>query len=231
MTSLARGRAVAVFDVCGTLVKEDTTLGFLRFYFSQRGGRAQELILWAISERRSPLNLALRIIERFTRLHIAKRLALTLLKGQRKTELEHVARDYVQHLLRTGVVKPIIDEFELRRLDGARVILASASICVVISALADLLEVEYVSSQLAFEQGRCAGRLATDISGRKPEILNAFLGMGPETGYAYGYSDNFDDLELLRKCEYRTVVLRREFDRRRWTLTPARYVEAWSADV
>ncbi|MES2941755.1 MAG: haloacid dehalogenase-like hydrolase [Pseudomonadota bacterium] len=207
---------VYVVDVCGTLVRDDTTLGLLHHHFARDGNRRFRYMLFcAMTARRSPLRLTFAVLEKLTGHHLLKHAAVWLLAGDQVNSLDQSAAEYAARLLayrRVGSVWPLLDG----PVQAHRVILASASVEPVVAALASTMGVRHVASRLGQEAGILTGRYVNDLTGRKEQALIEKYGRDVLAGQVCAISDNFSDRPLLEKATQAYVVLHRESHRQRW---------------
>ena len=96
---------------------------------------------------------------------------------------------------------------------GDRVILASSSLDIVIAAIARDLGVDWVASELGFNDEKCTGALVNDLTGRKPAAISALT---PPGASLHVYSDNRSDKALLRMADQCTIILPEGSGSRRW---------------
>jgi phosphoserine phosphatase len=234
MNSLSEGQPTAeatvhIFDVCGTLFVEDTTVGLLLWHFGRRRALARVVAVWLLFSRRSPFHLVLRVVEFLARRHLAKHIAISLLAGEPIAELEASAQQYAGHLLETKTIAPVFDRLLTQR-SRSRVILASASLEPLVSALCQRLDIQGVGSPLGHSCGLLTGKISKDLTGRKIDALVEAFGNDLFTSQACGYSDNLSDRDLLVKCAYRVVILHRPRDRARWDLKEAHYLRLFARE-
>ncbi|QGM22375.1 hypothetical protein GJ672_08985 [Spiribacter sp. 2438] len=216
---------VYVVDVCGTLVRDDTTLGLLRHHFDS--DRARPLRSWlfkAVSTRRSPFWVAFAIAEKMTGRHLLKHFAVRLLAGDRLQAVEQSAREYAEALLLERRVPTVWLLLE-KPLSGGRVILASASLEPVVSALATSTGVGYVASKLQHRAGVLTGRYENDLTGQKREALVEKYGEDLLSGQVCVLTDNLTDRSLVQEAAYSYVVLHDPAHRERWDGVNATFVE------
>jgi phosphoserine phosphatase len=218
-------RGVYIFDVCGTLFYDDTTVGLLRWHF-QRTGRAWPLrLLTLLFNGLSPGNFVIKVIERLTGCHFAKHLAIGLLRNETVCSLQTSAEQYVDHLLRERTVAPVFELFQRQAAAGSTTILASASVEPVIAELGRRFGSQHVCSRLEHRRGRYTGRLQTDLTGRKVAALSE-LPWEIRSQETHCFTDNLTDVELLQLCRHRYVVLHGPNHRRRWSLDNVTFVSA-----
>ena len=207
---------VYVVDVCGTLVRDDTTIGLLRHHFGRDGDRRiRDMLLRAMTARHSPLRLAFAVLEKLTGQHLLKHAAVRLLAGDRVEALNQSAAEYAARLLaqrRVASVRLLLDA----PVEARQIILASASLEPVVAALASAMGVRHVASELGQQYGILTGRYVNDLTGRKEQALIEKYGRDVLAGQVCAISDNFSDRSLLEKAARAYVVLHSESHRQRW---------------
>lgn len=213
-----------ITDVCGTLVYDDTTLGLLRVHFSQQPERQWRLpVLRALTAHRSPFRLGVAVIERLTGKHVLKQLLVRMMKDDTVSSLESNAEIYAQWLLDNrkvpavwSVIKPAIKD--------KHIILASASLQPIVSALAKQLGVRFVASELESSDGVLTGRYKSDLTGSKSQALSDLIGHDLSSSFYDAISDNITDRELLSGAKRAYVVLHKASHRERWAGLTATYI-------
>ncbi|MGJ7457444.1 haloacid dehalogenase-like hydrolase [Halomonas sp. RA08-2] len=210
------GADVYIVDVCGTLVRDDTTLGLLSYHFGR--DRARPLRRWvfnSVSTRWSPLWFAFAVAERLTGRHLLKHFVLRLLSGDRLENLESNAREYAQHLLSNRCVPTVWTLLE-QPLSSGRVLLASASLEPVVSALAVSTGAGYVASTLEHREGVLTGRYEVDLTGKKSQALVDKYGSEVFLGKVCVFTDNYTDRSLVEDAESCYIILHDPAHRKRW---------------
>jgi phosphoserine phosphatase len=215
---------VYLFDVCGTLFRDDTTLGFLNFVV--RNHKSRSLWLSIVSSRRSPVRWGLALAEKLTGRAWIRDCSLLVLRGYSRAQVDRWAREYVAHLLEARREAKPFALFE-KALGEFEVVLASASLEPVVGALAEKFSVSFVASSLAWSADRCQGYLQQDLSGTKEQAILSKLGSNYVGEGCHCVSDNFSDRSLLEKCQGRTVVLRRPSHRNFWNSLEAEFIEVF----
>ena len=145
-------QVIVAVDLDGTLTDRDCFTRFLRFEL----GLAR--LFWCVVRSLRPLALSLLRGSR----NEAKAVLSSWLQGRSQFELESSARRFAQthisHWLREDVSEPI----EALRLEGARVVIVSASYDLYVSEVGEMIGAEAaLATQLEFVDGWCTGRLAT----------------------------------------------------------------------
>lgn len=200
-----------IVDVCGTLVRDDTTLGLLDWHFS----RERRWRLWGLrllTARWSPLRLCVAVLERLTRRHLLKHFLVRGLRGSSLAGLEASAEGYAEWVLthrRNHEVSALLDR------EPGLLVLASASLEPVIMALAKRLDARYVGSSLEVLDGRYTGRYSRDLTGQKLPAIEALLGP-VELAECLVVTDNLSDRSLIAQAGRAFVVVHKRRHRKHW---------------
>ncbi len=214
---------LVVFDVCDTLYDSNTTADFVRFAGDVRENPWPRAAHLAATRRVSPIFWAGAALYATTGLDLGRAVLLAGLRGIARDELRRLADRFVADVLAERRIAETHRRLRAARRRGDEVVLASTSIDPVVDAVGDALEVEAISSQLAYDgAGRCLGRLAVDRTGRKLAALSERLDAGIELTVV---TDNATDRELLEAADRPVVVLRRAHDRLKWGNLEAEYLE------
>lgn len=214
-----------IVDVCGTLVRDDTTIGLLRWHFARH--RPWRLwVLNSLTARWSPLRLLVAVMEKVTGRHLLKHGLVRLLKGDAIAELESSADDYADWLLSSRRVEHVTTLLEGSKARAESLVLASASLEPVVAALASRLGARFVASSLSTAKGRHLGRYARDLTGQKLAALDELLPADWKKHAVIGISDNLTDRSLLQTVQKPYVVLHSHGHRARWGDIRAEYLSA-----
>ena len=214
-----------IVDVCGTLVKDDTTIGLLRWHFA-RHRRWRLLLLSSVTARWSPLRLLVAVMEKVTGRHLLKHGLVRLLKGDAIAEVEQSAAGYADWLLSSRRVEHVTALLEGSKARVEGLVLASASLEPVIAALASRLGARFVASSLSTANGWHLGRYARDLTGQKIAALDELLPADWKKHAVIGISDNLTDRTLLQTVQKPYVVLHSHGHRARWGDIRAEYLSA-----
>lgn len=164
-------------DLCGTLIAENTTNGFI--------DRWLELSAW----RRRVRSLSGR-----------KRIVSVIaLRGLPRQYLKEEAAKYVRDRLANHCNPLVLEAVRSAQSHGSAVYLATASLDCIANAVREQLRLDgVVTARLGYDRhDRCTGFFALDITGRKLRHLRRLL--SEETlRRATVYTDNREDLDLLR---------------------------------
>jgi len=201
-------RSVAIFDICGTLYRSNTTFDFLDFYWRERGATWHRHFVRAL--RSPPGKATHRILSWVMHKDIFRALAVRTLAGQAAVDVEVMARRFVREFLAERRHQEVFALMDSERKAGAKIVLMSSSIHPVVRAVATALDVDrYFCSHLAEVEGRLLGYFSSDIRGKKHDVF--------EKNYVYEdeflfVTDNKEDLPLLKKstCAYIVTSKRRQ---------------------
>lgn len=221
--SLPARPVLAVFDLCDTLYAENTTMGFVRFLLGREGRAAGRLALAAMEDRRLPFFYGLAALHRGLGLELWRPAAVRLLAGFTRAELEAAARAYAAEALPARANAATHARLARHRAAGDRVAIVSSSLDVVVEAVAARLGVEWRASRLGFAAGRCSGRIAEDLTGRKAAVVAALA--GEAAPLVHVYTDNLSDRELVAAADRPTIVIPRGRTRARWGPIDAEFLE------
>lgn len=217
--------AVAIFDVCQTLVAQNTTLGFVRHYHALQGPSFAASMVAAVDDRRSPLFYLSAALHHGPGLDMHRWTLARSLWGAHRTALEAAAADYVARVAPALVNAPVMARLEAHRAAGDRVVLLSNSLDPVIGALAAAWGVEWHASRLGFAGPLCTGRIEADLTGRKSEIAAALLSAQLPDPVIHVYTDNHSDRDLIAMADHPTIVIPRGKSRGDWGPIDAAFLE------
>lgn len=226
LMGLAAGaaRPIAIFDVCGTLYRENTTRGFLTYYHQRHASRAYSHTEWMWTSTFSPAFYLGAVAYRWLGRDLARQMLLRSLAGVPRATIEQAARDYVASVLPAKRIEPLHAKLREHCEAGDRVVLVSNSIDVVIEPIARALGVEWRSSQIGFEDDTCTGRLRTDLTGRKSVEL-ARLDPYRESALLV-YTDNRSDMDLVHEADFATIILPPNGSKSAWRTDRIEFMEA-----
>lgn len=154
-----------------------------------------------------------------------------IIRGVEKSLLEEIGREVYERrtgkALRPGMMR-LIEEIKA---EGGSIVLATSSLDFIVQPLADELGVDaLLASELAYEGGRCTGRLAGKplFGSAKRDAVAAYAReRGVSLADSAFYSDSIHDLPLLLEVGEPVAVapdrrLRREAAARGWKILESR---------
>ena len=210
---------IAVFDVCGTITRTNNTSDFLAFVL--RRDRSWRYVLLVLIRVLASLchHLGVRSPSGQDLLRAGQ---IALLRGYSEARLRERAEQYADKLFARDLLnRQVVQALEEERKQGRTVFVVSSALDPPIEEIAKRLKVEHCfCSELELHEGRCTGRLKTDLLGRKESIL-ARLPADVDWQDSASYSDNVEDAGFLAHFGRRRVVLNTATARRAWD--PARF--------
>lgn len=213
---------LVVFDVCNTLYDANTTFEFAHRVLSDRPLlRAIDL---ALSHRASPLFWAQAVLYRLGGIDVPRRVVIAGLRGIEQRDLRRAARAYVAEDLPATAIAETQARLRQHQRAGDRVVLVSNSLDVVIEAIAEALGVEWRATRLEYRGGRCVGRLAEDLTGRKLEVVQMMRGKHEPAPELVVYTDNLSDRALVEAADSAMVIIPPRGNRASWRGIEAEYV-------
>ena len=180
-------------------------------------------MLRALTAHRSPFRLGIAVIECLTGKHVLKHLLVRMLKDDTVSSLELNADVYAQWLLDNRKV-PAVWNVVTPAIKDKHIILASASLQPIVSALAKQLGVKFVASELESSDGVLTGRYKRDLTGLKLQALSDLIGIDFSSRFYDAISDNITDRELLSGARRAYVVLHKASHKERWAGLTATYI-------
>jgi phosphoserine phosphatase len=192
-----------IFDVCGTLFHSNTTFDFLSYYFKKKNKVKYIICRLALSYPSKALIIL------FSKLGVQLELRLflvRLLKSESRDEIGMHTIPFVRDYLskrKNNHVHQILNQALYR---NERIILVSASLDLVIKAIADYLQVkEYYASLLELKsKDLLSGNLIRDIKGDKLSYIQQKINL--KEFDVIVVTDNYDDISLIQVAEKVFVV-------------------------
>jgi phosphoserine phosphatase len=214
---------LAVFDLCDTLVAENTTVGFLRFYAEATGATRLKRALRRWTSRRSPFFYLGAVAHRLAGVDLGRRRMLAALAGEPRDSLREQADIYAGNLLKHGGNEVVLEQLRELEEAGAEVIIVSSSIDIVVARIAARIGTNYLASELEFAGERCTGRLTRDLTGNKLAALD-------EAGMLSGrsvivFTDNRTDRSLVHAADRATIIIPRGKKTEHWAGAGCDYIQ------
>ncbi len=196
---------LAIFDVCGTLYRSNTTFDFIEFYWKEKSHKILRLFF---TLSRTIIGKAVWImLSKLYNQEIFRILAVRSLSGERMDDVDDAAQRFVKNVLSFKTRSNVFHILDLQRKQGAEIVLLSASLCPVVKAIASELRIErYYCSSLEVISGRLSGRYLNDVRGRKKEIF--LKEISDSTNFVF-VTDNKEDLPLLEFSSSPYIVVKK----------------------
>lgn len=212
-----------VFDVCDTLFRSNTTYDFVRFVLDEHGEREKSRRLRRVLSPVPPAICLLVALSVVSGRDIAKERALRLLKGLSRSRLYELAEEFYADYLEARKIPETLGLLEKARMEGEQVILLSASIDPVISAIARKLGVSFGCTTLLYRDGIFEGEIAFEMRGRKLEVLRSEF--APRSDRLVVVTDNLADKRLLQSADERHAVVWSAKKKRKWSSLRPHFIE------
>ncbi|MCR6722496.1 MAG: haloacid dehalogenase-like hydrolase [Chitinophagaceae bacterium] len=188
-------KEIVVSDICDTLFFMNTSFDFLNFCVRTEKLPAGKRRMHAVFlNRRSPAFWLLAIINKLTIKDLHRTIAVKLLKGQKKENVQKWATEFVSGELCENKVEPVFTAIASR---NTELILASASFDVVVESVAKMLNARYICTELETSNGILTGKMTFDATGKKLQALVEKHHIDP-SHIKLAISDNHSDRELLK---------------------------------
>jgi phosphoserine phosphatase len=202
------GGKLAVFDVCGTLYRSNTTYDFIDYYL-----KSGPLYRWALFRiLRSSLLIPLRAtLEYSLGKDIFRILAVRMLRGCTEQDVCRGASRLVREILSRRQKASVLSLMTTLQSEGYTVALASASLSFVVKEIAAVLNVShYVACSLESQNGILTGRFLADIRGQKERMISIIF---PQWSDLVVVTDNQEDANLILLASRAWIICDR---RKRW---------------
>lgn len=199
------GQSILCVDVCGTLYSENTTAGFALFHHRFNGSKWREFLINIISGRWNPLVYAVVIAGKVYRKDFHRALVIASLKGESRSALQRSASCYIEYLDKKAINSVHTFVEGMREL-GWRTILVSNSIDVVVQAVAKKKSLEFVASEIAWTDDKCAGRISVDLTGQKRWHVENYLNRTLDVTECAVITDNESDSDLISVAQFQWLV-------------------------
>lgn len=190
-------KLIVAFDLCDTLVKGNTTFIFLDHFLKNN-------TLYTIFRRFSrllPIKIIFKILA-LAKIDLNRKIALLFLRGISREELQCNANYLVENEF--TYEKNIVALIELFHNRNIPVFIISASLDIIVQSVAKKFAINYLSSELQFDNNICTGKLEKDLLYTKSEYMNTSSGSYPFIYYdnLLFVSDNIQDVQILKKAKF-----------------------------
>lgn len=186
---------IIFLDLCGTLVKENTTFDFFNKKVLPRKSFFLRL-LW----RSKLIQLVTKLFSICKiKCDLTKIICLYIMRGYSEAELKYLANSYIDSL---SWRSDILNKIEKIVQYGYKPVIVSASLPFLVEAVSNhLMIATYVSSTMEFKNGSFTGRLLTDLQGNKVDVLANY-----NAEKSIFITDNLDDVLCKSVVNYFIAV-------------------------
>ncbi len=221
MKTSANRTKVAVFDVCGTLYRSNTTHDFVMYLWTLEPFSVRKLIL-SIINRFKPITYLLVLVGRWVNIDLVKNVNVYSLKYFNAEKIDATAKSFTDDYLAKKENVAVFEILNKCRSENFRLFLASSSIEPVVKQISRHLLLDgYVASTIDIEKGR----IVDEIQNIKIEKLDEIFNVNE---YDIVVSDNVSDLSLLLKSVKGICVVRRSKDERYWREHPLEILKLYN---
>tara|TARA_B110001469_G_C9511984_1_gene255125 strand:- start:87 stop:740 length:654 start_codon:yes stop_codon:yes gene_type:complete len=201
---------IAVFDVCGTLYRSNTTFEFLDFYFLDNT-RYKLFRIFSKSYIGKLLNYP---FFKFFKFDILRFIAISFLKGESTSDVKSATHTFVTEILARKIQPEIQKLYNKYQRDGYYIILMSGSLDFIISTITDEWQAnDSYSTVLQIKDNKFTGRVSFDQLFNKCKVLDENYENIDELIVV---SDNASDLSLLEKADVGFAVCNKEKHKAFW---------------
>ncbi|PTP29359.1 hypothetical protein CWO07_17760 [Vibrio splendidus] len=186
---------IAVFDVCGTIYRSNTTFEFLDHYFANN----YRYRLFRFFSRTFFAKLINYPFFKYFRTDLIRIIAILFLKGESTSAVSESARLFVEQQLNNKVQQPVADLFGKYKREGYYLVLMSGSLDFLITTIQDKWEADDAySTLLQRENNKFTGSVYFDQLFNKYDVLKNNY---KDIEELVVVSDNASDLLLLSKAD------------------------------
>lgn len=186
-----------IFDLCGTIVKSNTTFDFIKYYHKTKKNHFHFFYMSLLT---SFLGKIFHRIFKFS----MRKAALKTIRGIPLDQLEKTAKKFSEITLKNQKNDIVIKIFNFYNNKNCYdIIIASASISPVVQAFSERLNIPFVSTILETKDNNVTGNIRYDMKGNK---LASFM----SDDIYLVVTDNFDDLPLIRNSEKAIIITKKK---------------------
>lgn len=196
------------FDICDTLYAENTTFGFLDFYYSK--GLKKSLLQ---SRKLLPVKFFNFLSIKIFGIDIVRIFGLYLLNNLSKSHLQIKAKAYVSTLQQFKKNDGIHDLLKHFRQEGYEIVLLSGSLDFIVEEIASALNIQaWHATTLIWDGELCKGKIHNDLLGVKQSIINRYYS---QRSYEF-VTDNMSDYDVV-VCSTKSYILSKPKHLQKWT--------------
>ncbi len=195
------------FDVCDTLYNENTTFGFLEYYFSD-GIRSSLLKIRKIYIIKAMNYLSVKLFN----YDLVRHVGIFMLRNEVRKDLVCKAEQYVADILEYKKNREVHSLLDHCRKEKKEIVLLSGSLDFIIEAIAKSLDVPvYYATTLRQRKGIVLGSVDVDLLGNKKFVIDKYF-----SGIPYMLvTDNLSDFNIAKNAE-KSYILSKEKHKDLW---------------
>lgn len=189
---------IAIFDICGTIFKSNTTFDFLKWELHDNSW----FRLYSFFYHSKPWKILNKLSMSLFHYDITRKIALFFLKGfsieQLKNDVAVYYDNYLKYRINNKVVE-MIDSY--KRCPDYRVIIASATLDIIAEHISKQLGIsEWYATTLCSENGICIGKYENDLLGCKTKLFEGL------TNIELVVSDDVSDYSLMKMAKKNIII-------------------------
>lgn len=194
---------LAIFDICNTLYRSNTTYDFLLFYFKRNNRKKYTKFKRNFS---IPAKVLWKALGVFGRNKTVRSYLINFIKDEPVEQVAREADCFVSEVLEHRKIKYTHDALKKLKKTDCTIFLMSASIEPVVQAIAENLEIKtFMASTLVKSNGTYLGKLRNDLEGKKDKVLTSLIDLKRFEKIEV-FSDNIEDLQLLQLADNAHVM-------------------------
>jgi HAD superfamily phosphoserine phosphatase-like hydrolase len=205
---------IAIFDVCDTLYRVNTTFQFLDEFFKKKK-------LFRIYKKISNsffLKSLNYLIYKSSDLDLVRIVGTLFLKGFKVEEIKKFTHNFVYKTLSSQINEIIFEKIRDYKDRGYKIILMSGSYDFIIKEVADYFDIsEYYASKLKIIDGFYTGQFERDILMNKKKLLIKKFG---KIDYLSVISNNKSDADLMHFADEAFAICNKKRDLKFWSKFP-----------
>lgn len=181
-------KKIAVFDICDTLYKCNTTYKYIEFITERRGFFPQDYIIFKLFNKVFNIVFSIDIIRNYN---------IKRLKGYKEKMLKDKAKEFVSKIDRNESIFELLNKFKRNDFE---VILLSATVDPVAESIGECVGAKRVySSELNFSSKNiCDGTIGRDLLGNKKDTMYELSLVSNELVFV---TDNKSDSSCIELCD------------------------------
>lgn len=201
---------IAIFDVCDTIYKVNTTFSFLDHFFENN----KQYLLFRKISKLFPIKVFNYFFHKVFKKDLIRIYATSFLRGKEVQEIQNDCQDFVN----TGLVQEIKDTtvamLNQYKDQGYQIVLMSGSYAFIIEEVAKYFNVDhFYASKLNIVDGKYTGMYSEDVLLSKYELLKREF---EDIDELIVVSDNKSDLALMQASDQAFAVCNKSDDMRFW---------------
>lgn len=197
---------IILIDICGTLFQSNTTFDFLDYIIKNKSykyfRKIMQTYIWHFFNS---------IIYRIIHIDLSRKIALNYLKGLNKKEILQKANEFYNQYLEQRKIKETWQLIDTLKNNESTLILISGTIDPIAQVISQKINIPiYISSQLAYKNDICQGKLKLDALHNKSKLL---IKQDITSPYQHIITDNPSDIKLIKQSKNATIVIYNNFIR------------------